>query len=89
MDMHTIESSTDLRLIAFQRWGHPLAASRHASLWRCPCCERRSHALMMVTTDQFRCLGRCGMSGGSVEMNQMLGVTDVVAPMLEMIEVIE
>lgn len=73
MNMHTMASSTDLRLIASQSWGHPLAVSHLASLWRCPCCERRSHSIMIVTTDQFRCLGRCGMSGGLLELEAVMG----------------
>lgn len=86
--MRTIAPSTDLRLIASQSWGHPLAVSHLASLWRCPCCERRSHSLMIVTTDQFRCLGRCGISGGPVEMNQLLGGMGEVALILEMTEAV-
>lgn len=71
--MRTMASSTDLRLIASHSWGHPLAVSHLASLWRCPCCERRSHSIMIVTTDQFRCFGRCGMSGGLLELEAVMG----------------
>lgn len=88
MKMPTMPSNTDLRSIASQSWGHPLASSHRASLWWCPCCECKSSSLIVVTADQFRCLGRCGVRGGLVEMKQLLGVTDENAPSLEIVEAV-
>ena len=58
---------TDLRELVEQHLGKPLASSANASLWRCPTCPPKSHSLLMVSVDQFRCLGRYPCDGGASE----------------------
>lgn len=76
MLMPEATQSDDLRQIAAQRWGRPLAANHFAGLWRCPrCAANRSSSLMVVTDVQFRCLGRCGSAGGLAEFQAMAADT--------------
>ena len=65
-------SVTDLRKVIERRLGKPLAASAKAALWRCPVCRKSSHSLLMVSADQYRCLGRCQCDGGVSEWMQNL-----------------
>ena len=58
---------TDLRELVEQHIGKPLASSVNASLWRCPACPPEAHSLLMVSADQFRCLGRYACDGGASE----------------------
>jgi hypothetical protein len=50
------EMTIDLRDLVEAYLGKPLAASTHAALWRCPVCPPERHALLMVSTDEYRCL---------------------------------
>lgn len=70
----------DLREVAAQTWGHPLASSALASLWRCPCCAAKTRSLMLVSASQFRCLGRCHTLGGLTELEQLIARQDRIAP---------
>ncbi len=54
---HSERTMTDLRVLAEQRLGPPLAASRVAALWRCPFCPPEHHALLWVAADACCCLG--------------------------------
>ena len=54
---HSERTMTDLRVLAGQRLGPPLAASRVAALWRCPFCPPEHHALLWVAADACCCLG--------------------------------
>ena len=70
---------TDLRVLVQERLGKPLAASANASLWRCPVCPPASHSLLMVSADQFRCLGRCPGDGGVSEwIRELVEPTDTL-----------
>lgn len=75
MKLYPTFSTSDLRTIAAHAWGQPLAASHQASLWRCPSCERKAHSLLVVTADQFRCLGRCGVCGGLPELEALIAAS--------------
>lgn len=55
---------TDLREQAKKRLGKPLASSLNMSLWRCPICPPEAHALLLVSADQHRCMGRRVCDGG-------------------------
>jgi hypothetical protein len=70
----------DLRELVEQYIGKPLASSANASLWRCPVCPPEAHSLLMVSADQFRCLGRYVCDGGASEWIQDIGEssTDLV-----------
>lgn len=59
--------TTDLRELAEQHLGKPLAASTHAGLWRCPACPPERHALLMVSADEYRCLSGYPCDGGATE----------------------
>jgi hypothetical protein len=58
---------TDLRELAEQHLGKPLAASTRASLWRCPVCPPERHALLMVSADEYKCLSGYSCDGGAAE----------------------
>ncbi len=64
--------NADLRQIAAETWGRPLASSSLASLWRCPCCDRNTHSIMMVAAEQFRCLGQCRIRGALLELETLI-----------------
>lgn len=55
----------DLRDLVEAYLGKPLAASTHAGLWRCPVCPPERHALLMVSTDEYRCLSGYPCDGGA------------------------
>lgn len=57
----------DLRKLVEQKFGKPLAFSACAALWRCPVCAPERHALLMVSTDQYRCLSGYPCDGGASE----------------------
>ncbi|HMN13527.1 MAG: hypothetical protein IAE80_09570 [Anaerolinea sp.] len=67
--------SIDLRELVEQRLGKPLAASAHAGLWRCPVCPPEAHSLLLVSADQFRCLGRYPCDGGVSQWMQSINVS--------------
>ena len=64
---HAETLSTDLRELVERRLGKPLAASKHAGLWRCPACPLERHALLMVSVDEYRCLSGYPCDGGATE----------------------
>lgn len=74
MTTKTTTILVDLRIVAAQHWGRPLASSHCASLWRCPCCERKTHSIMLVSSDRFQCLGRCRTAGGPGDFDKLLAV---------------
>lgn len=65
--MLTEERIYDLRDLVEAYLGKPLAASTHAGLWRCPVCPPERHALLMVSTDEYRCLSGYPCDGGADE----------------------
>jgi hypothetical protein len=65
--MLTEERIHDLRDLVEAYLGKPLAASTHAGLWRCPVCPPERHALLMVSTDEYRCLSGYPCDGGASE----------------------
>ncbi len=62
--MMALNHKHDLRERAEKRLGKPLASSPNASLWRCPVCPPGTHSLLLVATDQHRCMGRRVCDGG-------------------------
>jgi hypothetical protein len=60
-------TTTDLRDLAEEHLGKPLAASTHAALWRCPVCPPERHALLMVSADEYKCLSGYPCDGGAEE----------------------
>ncbi len=68
--MLTDERIHDLRDLVEAYLGKPLAASAHAGLWRCPVCPPERHALLMVSTDEYRCLSGYPCDGGASEWMQ-------------------
>jgi hypothetical protein len=58
---------TDLRDLAEQHLGKPLAASQKAALWHCPVCPPERHALLMVSADEYKCLSGYPCDGGAGE----------------------
>jgi len=64
---HNEHSTGDLRELAQQHLGKPLAVSTHAGLWRCPACPPKRHALLMVSADEYRCLSGYPCDGGATE----------------------
>lgn len=72
MTLNPTTGNADLRLIAAQSWGKPLASSLLASLWRCPSCERKKRSILLVAADQFRCLGQCRIAGGLLELETLI-----------------
>jgi hypothetical protein len=60
-------TTTDLRELAEQHLGKPLAASANAGLWRCPVCPPERHALLMVSADEYKCLSGYPCDGGASE----------------------
>ncbi len=69
----------DLREIVEAHLGKPLAASVQASLWRCPVCAPDTHSLLMVSADEYRCLGRFVCDGGMSERMNTRLADDAVA----------
>lgn len=65
--MMTCEPTIDLRDLVEDYLGKPLAASTHASLWRCPACPPERHALLMVSADEYKCLSGYPCDGGAGE----------------------
>jgi len=65
--MMTWEPTIDLRDLVEDYLGKPLAASTHASLWRCPACPPKRHALLMVSADEYKCLSGRPCDGGAEE----------------------
>lgn len=61
---------TDLRELAEEQLGKPLAASANAALWRCPVCPPERHALLMVSADEYKCLSGYPCDGGADEWRQ-------------------
>ncbi|MBK9750076.1 MAG: hypothetical protein IPO91_25335 [Chloroflexi bacterium] len=72
MTLKPTTGNADLRQLAVETWGRPLASSSLAALWRCPCCQRNTHSIMMVAADQFRCLGQCRIAGGLLELETLI-----------------
>lgn len=72
---HLVTSKTDLRELAEQHLGKPLAASANAALWRCPVCPLEAHSLLLVAADQYRCMGRYLCDGGVSEWVQNIETT--------------
>jgi hypothetical protein len=64
---HCDQTMTDLRDLAEQHLGKPLAASRKAALWYCPVCPPEHHALLMVSADEYKCLSGYPCDGGAGE----------------------
>jgi len=62
----------DLRDLVEDHLGKPLATSAHAGLWRCPACSPQRHGLLMVSTDEYRCLSGYPCDGGASEWMQSL-----------------
>lgn len=60
----------DLRDRVKAHLGKPLAASAHASLWRYPVCSPDTYSLLMVSGDEYRCLGHFVCGGGANEWLQ-------------------
>ena len=65
--MLTEEPIHDLRDLVEDHLGKPLATSAHAGLWRCPACSPQRHGLLMVSTDEYRCLSGYPCDGGASE----------------------
>jgi hypothetical protein len=63
-------TTTDLRDLAEEHLGKPLAASASAALWRCPVCPPERHALLMVSADEYKCLSGYPCDGGADEWTQ-------------------
>lgn len=66
------QTTTDLRELAEAQLGRPLASSAKASLWRCPVCPPETYALLMVSANQFCCLGRYPCDGGASAWMRMI-----------------